>query len=66
MVSGPVCSDMMFAICVSGTMMISNDANLDGMAPGLFLFAVDVFEHMVHLFKSPAPSLWDEEECPGK
>lgn len=65
---GLACSNMIFVFffCVSITTMISNNVNLDGMAPGLVLFTTTIFEHMVHLFEGPAPRLWNEEECPDK
>ncbi len=47
-------------------MVASNDISLDCTPPSLFLFTADVFENMIHLFKGPAPSLWDEEECPDQ
>lgn len=46
--------------------MTGNYVSLNRAPASLFLFAIDIFEHMIHLFKSPAPSLWDEEECPDK
>lgn len=46
--------------------MTSNNISLDGVPPSLFLFAVDIFENMIHLFQGPAPGLWDEEKRPNQ
>ncbi len=46
--------------------MTGNYVRLDRAPPSLFLFAIDIFEHMIHLFKGPAPSFRDEEEGPDE